>query len=181
MTFYGKRLPARENGKPPMTETDATTIITPLAEPRAAYVRWQPIVGPEGRRLMDHKLPGPGGEPVLGAAVSILSRGTPPDATHDQTTGLVVGYVQSGKTLSHSLRSSRLLGTMVTGLIIVVAGTSKPLLEQSTQRLRHDLKIDDPDGHLRWASYTNPADNESNRRFIVQSLDEWRDPRCTGP
>ena len=176
MKFYGKRLLAREYlGRPTMTETDATMIITPLAEPRAAYGRWQPIVGPEARRLMDHKLPGPAGEPVLGAAVSILSRGTPPDAKHDQTTGLVVGYVQSGKTLSFTtvIALARDNGYR---LIIVVAGTSKPLLEQSTQRLRHDLKIDDPDGHLRWASYTNPADNESNRRFIVQSLDEWRDP-----
>lgn len=158
-----------------MTVTDVTMIITPLAEPRATYLRWQPIVGPEGRRLMDHKLPVPAGEPVLDAAISILARAAPPDAEHDSTTGLIVGHVQSGKTLSFTtvIALARDNGYR---LIIVVAGTSKPLLEQSTQRLRHDLKIDDPDGHLRWAIYTNPANDENIRRFIIQALDEWHNP-----
>jgi hypothetical protein len=61
-------------------------------------------------------------------------------------------------------------------LVVVVAGTSLPLLRQSAQRLRRDLQIDDPDGHLRWRTYTNPTDDENTRRFIQQSLDEWNDP-----
>ncbi|TIP70258.1 MAG: alpha-1,4 polygalactosaminidase, partial [Mesorhizobium sp.] len=61
-------------------------------------------------------------------------------------------------------------------LVIVVAGISKPLLNQSTQRLRRDLRIDDVDGPLRWKLYTNPTDNENNRRHIQQTLQDWRDP-----
>ena len=32
-------------------------------------------------------------------------------------------------------------------------------------------------GSLRWVTYTNPADNENNSRYIQQALDEWRDPQ----
>jgi ABC-type branched-subunit amino acid transport system substrate-binding protein len=61
-------------------------------------------------------------------------------------------------------------------LVIVIAGISKPLLNQSTQRIRKDLQIGEVDGHLRWVTYTNPANNDNNCRFIQQALNEWRDP-----
>ena len=132
-------------------------------------------IGAEGRRLIERKLPGAEGERVLESAAKILSRGTAPSGTTTRATGLVVGYVQSGKTLSFTTAIA-LARDNGFRLVIVVAGTSKPLLDQSTQRLRRDLQIDEPDGHLRWRTYTNPANDENARRFIQQSLDEWRDP-----
>jgi hypothetical protein len=152
---------------------DATVV--PLPEPPPQGDAWQAVIGSEGRRLIARALPGPEGDAVLETAASILSRGTPPNAHQGQQTGLVVGYVQSGKTLSFTtvIALARDNGFR---LVVVVAGTSLPLLRQSVQRLRRDLQIDDPDGHLRWRTYTNPTDDENTRRFIQQSLDEWNDP-----
>ena len=86
-----------------------------------------------------------------------------------------VHRIPVGQTLSPVSRSSPRPGQPEV-LVVVVAGTSLPLLRQSAQRLRRDLQIDDPDGHLRWRTYTNPTDDENTRRFIQQSLDEWNDP-----
>ena len=86
-----------------------------------------------------------------------------------------MGYVQSGKTLSFTtvMALARDNGFQ---LVIVVAGTSKLLLKQSTDRLRKDLRIEEIEGSLQWKLYTNPLDNETNRRHIQQTLGEWRDP-----
>jgi hypothetical protein len=150
-------------------------MVVPLPEPAPEGGAWQALIGPEARRLIARALPGEEGERVLETGAAILSRGTPPTARTGQRTGLVVGYVQSGKTLSFTtvIALARDNGFR---LVVVVAGTSLPLLRQSTQRLRRDLQIDDPDGHLRWRTYTNPTDDENTRRFIQQSLDEWNDP-----
>ena len=153
---------------------DVEAIVEPIQE-IAEEGFWQPIVGAEARRLIDRVLPGPEGERVIASAVSILSRGSSPQAARGQATGLVVGHVQSGKTLSFTT-SIALARDNGCRLVIVVAGTSLPLLNQSTQRLRRDLQIDDVDGYLRWRTYTNPRSDDNTRRFIQQSLDEWRDP-----
>ncbi len=150
-------------------------VVVPIPAPALRGDVWQAVIGPEARRLIARALPGPEGEIVLETGAAILSRGTPPNTHNGQRTGLVVGYVQSGKTLSFTtvIALARDNGFR---LVIVVAGTSLPLLRQSAQRLRRDLQIDDPDGHLRWRTYTNPTDDENTRRFIQQSLDEWNDP-----
>lgn len=149
-------------------------IVEPIAGEQAAGLAWQPVVGSETRRLIDRKLPGVEGERVIESAASILSRGASAHHPGRHTTGLVVGYVQSGKTLSFTTAIA-LARDNGFRLVIVVAGTSLPLLNQSVLRLRKDLQIDDDDGHLRWRTYTNPRDDENARRFIQQSLDEWQD------
>jgi hypothetical protein len=154
-----------------------TAVITPLGPPEAADADWQPQIGPEASGVIDRKqLPLDARGAVLEAAITILQRGVNPAAPRAHTTGLVVGYVQSGKTLSFTTVVA-LARDNGFPLVIVVAGTSKPLLNQSTQRLRKDLNVDDVDGPLRWATYTNPTDDENGRRFISQALDEWRDPQ----
>ncbi len=136
---------------------------------------WRPTTGAEAEGVVGYKLPPDARASVLESSVSILSKGTDPQSVEGQATGLVVGYVQSGKTLSFTtvMALARDNGFQ---LVIVVAGTSKPLLNQSTQRLRKDLRIDDVDGPLRWKLYTNPVDNENNRRHIQQTINDWRDP-----
>ena len=155
---------------------DGTVIVTPFTAVVLPGARWQPNVGPEARRLIETKLPGRVGEEVLDAATLILGRGISPAQPIDHVTGLVVGYVQSGKTLSFTTVMA-LARDNHYRLVIVVAGTSKPLLDQSTQRLRRDLLVGEVEGGLRWVTYTNPADNENNRRYIQQTLHEWRDPQ----
>ena len=159
-----------------MIARDNPTVVTPIPGPMAPGTRWQPEVGTEAHRLVGTKLAPQARSMVLNAATSILSHGVSPLQPTDHTTGLVVGYVQSGKTLSFTTVVA-LARDNNFQLVIVVAGTSRPLLEQSTQRLRKDLGVDEITGNLRWVTYTNPPDNENNRRYIQQALEEWRDPQ----
>lgn len=155
---------------------DTPTIVTPLAAPTAPGARWQPTTGPEAQGLVERTVGAQAGEALIDAANSILARGVSPTQPTDHVTGLVVGYVQSGKTLSFTTVMA-LARDNNYQLVIVVAGTSKPLLDQSTQRLRKDLRVDDVEGSLRWVTYTNPPNQENTRRYIQQALDDWRDPQ----
>lgn len=160
-----------------MSEDDTTAVVTPMPAAYVSGAHWQPVVGPEARGVVERKrLPREAGEMVIEAAASILARGANPSEQATHQTGLVVGYVQSGKTLSFTtvMALARDNGYR---LIITVAGISTSLLNQSTQRLRNDLFVDDVDGYLRWTTFTNPTDTEGNWRPIEQVLDEWRDPQ----
>ncbi|MEX2375298.1 MAG: Z1 domain-containing protein [Dehalococcoidia bacterium] len=153
-------------------------VVIPFPQDLPLGAKWQPQIGEEARDLVARKLGHESQETrdaLLESATSILSKSVDPQSEGGRETGLVVGYVQSGKTLSFStvMALARDNGFQ---LVIVVAGISKPLLNQSTQRLRRDLRIDDVDGPLRWKLYTNPTDNENNRRHIQQTLQDWRDP-----
>lgn len=158
-----------------MPADDPTLTVTPSNLALAPGARWQPVVGPEIDRLVQRKLPQEARQHVIDTAASVLSRGIFPGMHDDQPTGLVVGYVQSGKTLSFTsvIALARDNGFQ---LVIVVAGTSKPLWNQSTQRLRKDLDIDSVVGSVRWQLYPNPVDSENNRRNITLTLSDWRDP-----
>lgn len=73
--------------------------------------------------------------------VDILSQCLPPNFSgveRTRTTNLVVGYVQSGKTLSFTALSA-LAKDNGYRIIIYFAGVTNNLLEQTTQRLRKDL------------------------------------------
>lgn len=155
-----------------------SAVITPLDSLRQSGANWNPHIGEEARELVYRKLAHESEEAciaVLNSAVSILSKSVDPQEEAGRETGLVVGYVQSGKTLSFTtvMALARDNGFQ---LVIVVAGTSKLLLKQSTDRLRRDLQIEEIEGSLRWKLYTNPADNENNRRHIQQTFGEWSDP-----
>jgi Z1 domain len=158
--------------------SSGSAVITPLHLSRQAGSNWSPHIGEEAQELVTRKLAHESNEAraaVLSSAASILSKSVDPQAETGSETGLVVGYVQSGKTLSFTtvMALARDNGFQ---LVIVVAGTSKLLLKQSTDRLRKDLQIEEIEGSLRWKLYTNPADSETNRRHVQQTLAEWSDP-----
>lgn len=78
---------------------------------------------------------------ITSSTIEILSKCVPPTYEEDipvSNTGLVFGYVQSGKTMSFTGLIS-LASDNNYKLIIVLAGTTKILLEQTTNRLRKDL------------------------------------------
>ena len=158
-----------------MSNHGGAVIVTPLEESLRPGELWHPVIGVEAHGVVGYRLPADARESVLNASASILSKAIPPGAPRNEATGLVVGYVQSGKTLSFTtvLALARDNGFQ---MVIVVAGTSAPLLNQSTQRLRRDLQIDNVDGPLRWHLYTNPIDSENHRRHIQQTISDWRDP-----
>lgn len=65
----------------------------------------------------------------------------PGDGEPQKNTGLVIGYVQSGKTLSFTSLSA-LARDNEYRLVILLAGTTNNLVEQSHNRLKKDLNID---------------------------------------
>lgn len=157
---------------------NGSAVITPLNPLHQPGASWSPHIGEEARDLVFRKLAHESQDAkdaVLSSAASILSKSVDPQADSGSATGLVVGYVQSGKTLSFTtvMALARDNGFQ---LVIVVAGISKLLLKQSTDRLRKDLQIEEIQGSLRWKLYINPEDNENNRRHIQQTLGEWSDP-----
>ncbi|MBU9579939.1 Z1 domain-containing protein [Ralstonia mannitolilytica] len=106
---------------------------------------------------------------VLHEAQRILGRCLPPTASGKTETGLVVGYVQSGKTLSFEtvIALARDNGY---GLVIVLAGTKVNLREQSEERLKKDLGIDDGGDH--WYHLSNPTD--AARSQIEAKIATWK-------
>jgi hypothetical protein len=108
---------------------------------------------------------------VIDASASILSRCADPDGAPQSDTGLVIGYVQSGKTLSF---------TTVTALardnrfhvVIVMTGISIPLYDQSSRRLRGDLRLDTPRDR-KWMMFPNPRATDT--RTLQDLLRDWRD------
>ena len=158
--------------------TNGGAIITPIPPELPPGANWEVHIGDEAQDLVARKLAHESQEArqaVLNSAASILSKSADPNADTGSETGLVVGYVQSGKTLSFTtaMALARDNGFQI---VIVVAGISKLLLKQSTDRLRKDLQIDEIEGSLRWRLYTNPPNNETTRRHIEQTLGEWSDP-----
>ena len=135
---------------------------------------WMPVVGPEGIDFLETVVPEGSREGVREAAISILAKGTPPTAIEGQETGLVIGYVQSGKTMSFEAVAA-LARDNGFHVVIVVAGTSNPLFDQSTGRLRRDLRLDEPGRERRWIQFENPGADDATVQAIRDVLDDWRD------
>jgi hypothetical protein len=136
---------------------------------------WVPVVGPEGVDFVRNVVPEGSRDDVRDAAVSILAKGTPPNAEAGQETGLVVGYVQSGKTMSFETVAA-LARDNAFQMVIVVAGKSNPLFQQSTGRLRRDLRLEEPGRARRWIHFPNPADTDATVQAIRNALADWREP-----
>jgi hypothetical protein len=137
--------------------------------------RWTPDIGEETLQVLERMsdLDDAGKVKVQNEAVSILARCTPPNQPNARTTGLVLGQVQSGKTMSFTTVTalSRDNGYRV---VIVVTGTTVPLFEQSAARLRRDLGLEQ--GNRRWKHIPCVPRTVINRAAISDALDEWRDP-----
>jgi len=149
-------------------------LVEPIGVPDAD-APWRPVVGPEALDFLESAAPESSRESIRDAAVSILSKAIPPNADAGQETGLVVGYVQSGKTMSFEAVAAlaRDNGFQV---VIVVAGTSIPLLDQSTGRLYQDLRLGDTRRARRWIQFQNPDEDDATVQAIRDVLEVWRDP-----
>ncbi len=107
--------------------TDGNLIIVePIAED-AGDGYWNPVVGPEAHDFLQIVVPEASREGVRDAAVSILAKGLSPTVAEGQETGLVVGYVQSGKTMSFEAVAT-LARDNGFHMVIVVVGTATLLL-----------------------------------------------------
>lgn len=94
--------------------------------------------------------------------IDILSKCTNPNKRESQSvTNLVVGYVQSGKTMSFTTLSA-LAHDNGFRIIIYFAGTKNNLLSQTTKRLRKDL-INGIANSKYYKLFENPTKNDSQR------------------
>ncbi len=155
-----------------MSAGDATgETITPQ-EALPPGTLWVPARGAEVRDLISHlDLGQEGGERVISEATDVLSRCIPPNAPADSTTGLVLGYVQSGKTMSFTTVAA-LARDNGYPMIVVITGISNPLLDQSTSRLEEDLRLQN---NRKWRLFRNPKPDD--RQSINDVLADWRDQR----
>ena len=157
-----------------MANESTPILVNPVPDNSGAAV-WTPTRGQEIEDFLDNVVPQVSRETVREAALSILSKGVSPTATAGQETGLVVGYVQSGKTMSFEAVAA-LARDNDFRIVIVIAGTAIPLLTQSTDRLSRDLRLDDPNRARRWIPFKNPTADDAIVHPIRDVLDEWRDP-----
>lgn len=92
-------------------------------------------------------------------AVSILSNCVNPVSTVGSTTGIAVGYVQSGKTMSFTTLTALAIDNGFR-IIIYFAGIKNNLLEQTTKRLKKDL-LTESDNSRSFKVYQSPTIEEN--------------------
>jgi len=138
------------------------------------HLLWRPAVLGETNSVLASKsnISQAGRDSVARAAVDILGRGQPPQGAAGSRTGLAVGYVQSGKTLSFTTVLA-LARDNSFPIVIVVAGTSNDLFAQTNSRLLEDLHVANSYGPPRWIHLRNP--DEGARPLVQSVLDNWRD------
>jgi hypothetical protein len=165
------------NGTPkPSEPAELVEVLPPIPEPAT---RWTPAVGPETLALLHSiDLPADGRSTsearIRDQAVQILARCIPPNQPVGAEVGLVIGYVQSGKTISFTTVAA-LARDNGYQMIIVIAGTSLPLLRQSIERLEKDLQLASRRDR-KWQHFTNPSPIGLDRTHINNTLADWDDP-----
>lgn len=139
---------------------------------RQTSALWNPIVGSELTALLKRKALSDGDSAgIEQETCRILSKCVPPDGTRTQRTGLVIGYVQSGKTLSFTALTA-LARDNAYRLVIILAGTTTNLVEQSYERLNADLDI--KGGQQIWL-FANPSSKGNTREELELALQTWKE------
>ncbi len=141
--------------------------------------KWQPFQGEEIEGLLKHKgfTDNTGninetGDRVIEESFKILEMCGDPTKLQNVETGLVIGYVQSGKTLSFTSVAA-LANDNQYQIVIIIAGTSIPLSEQSFERMKKDLRVDSRFDR-KWTIIKN-AGTQEDRDTIEMKLEQWAD------
>ena len=153
------------------------TVITPLAgQNLSPTVKWMPVQKEQATGVIKRsKLDKAAGEKLIRSSAEILGSGVDPQTLKGAATGLVVGYVQSGKTLSF---------TTVVGLardngfplVIVIAGNKTNLLTQAHKRLATDLDVESGETLPAWLMEKNArAQDAQYEQLIRRAIENWRD------
>lgn len=127
-----------------MEEPEQTTGIDPLSDTSET---WGPYIdGDEVRRLRNRyqeRVSDDDWDEVIETSAAILGRCPEPSQSNRAVTGLALGKVQSGKTLSYTSLIALAIdnGYRIT---VVLAGTKNPLLKQNYNRLFNDLDAQRP-------------------------------------
>lgn len=100
---------------------------------------WDVRTGPAFEAFLERAVPPGAQDSVRANCVAILAKGQPPDSLGERT-GLVLGRVQSGKTMSFTGVTALAHDNSVP-LVIVLAGTKNNLVGQTHSRLQRDLGL----------------------------------------
>ncbi|MCP3475055.1 Z1 domain-containing protein [Bradyrhizobium sp. CCGUVB1N3] len=140
-------------------------------------MKWLPVEGEQAAGVAKRsKLPPDAQNKLVQSSAEILGKGINPKAGPGSATGLVVGHVQSGKTLSFTTAIG-LARDNEFPLVIVIAGNKDNLLTQSHERLERDLDVNGGEGLPAWKMEKNPRAQESQfEQLIRQAIDNWQDP-----
>ena len=140
--------------------------------------KWQPYQGEEIEGLLKFKgftnIDGSineTGENVIDATFKILEMCGDPNKSTNNETGLVIGYVQSGKTLSFTSVAA-LAKDNNFQIIIIIAGISNPLSNQTYLRMKKDLR-EEIRFDRKWLIINEADLNELDT--IEIKLEQWRD------
>ena len=106
-------------------------------------------------------------EVVVKQATRILSRCANPALLVDRKCSLVLGQVQSGKTLSFTsvIALARDNGISLT---VLLGGTKRPLMQQTFERLNKDLTLDSLGSSTKWLIKRDPK--ISDKSEIIKAL-----------
>ncbi len=133
-----------------------------------------PIVGEETQALLENlNLPDQESQTRLkNEAVAVMKQCVPPMSSAGTKTGLVIGYVQSGKTMSFTTVGALACDNSYR-MVIVIGGTKTNLFNQSNKRLKKDLRLDTRQDR-KWKYFENPQVKQ--RQNIQSTLETWKDP-----
>src|SRR5690606_5014103 len=133
----------------------SVAIVQPLPV-SAPGARWVPVQGAQTVGLAKRSGLDEGAQrKLIDSAAHILSLGVNPRERRGTKTGLVLGYVQSGKTLSFTTVIA-LVRDNGFPIVILVAGNKDNLLTQSHNRLARDLDVEGGEGLPAWIMEKNP-------------------------
>lgn len=130
-----------------------------------------PNIGHETMALLQ-QIPEKSRETVKDEAFAVLSHCVPPTDPNGHETGIVIGYVQSGKTMSFTTVSA-LAQDNNYQMVIVITGISTNLFNQSNDRLKLDLRL--IDRGRKWKPFTSDKLDNSAFRSIQSALARWKD------
>jgi len=143
---------------------------------------WSPNLGPEFNRYINRLTPDHQKRLTSESSHILSACVNPVDSLSSAraNAGLVLGYVQSGKTSSFTAVTA-LAHDNGYNLVIIVGGVSKILLNQTFARLQADLDLNHPDAVNRWIKVLNPKLNANPAANQVQNrLDQVSSMLQTG-
>lgn len=109
---------------------------------------------------------------VADEAGRVLGQCLKPGLPDGRRTGLVIGYVQSGKTMSMTAVSAQARDNHFR-IVIVISGTTDILHDQSAGRFERDLRSSVPIDSPRWLMWRNPTIGRDGLE-LARKVSEWR-------
>lgn len=157
-------------------KTFEATITTTSATTRDALATWSPTSGEATAQLLARQdLSDEARASIRGQAIQILARcGDPREPGERRAAHLVVGEVQSGKTLSFTTAIA-LARDNDFPLVVVLAGTKINLVQQTVSRFRRDLL--DIDGRPPQFQQFQVGAEQHNPVDLTRALRAAADPR----